>query len=313
MIKGFICPNGTKVPFDKCFEHCTNRCATLPILILIKRNLTKSNTHISVTQLLKGTRQTYLELTKDYYVPPKDMIFSLFGTAIHNQLELIKENKAKEELKKIKQEIKETLGEDVIDEHGELKETFKSTPIGKRYYKTKRELYNEQRFINFSFEERIFLTIDNNIKITGIPDLYDRKNKALYDYKISGSYAIASAKETGKKEWTFQLNAYRIALEQNGYPVESMYIQAITRDGGLYTARQKGIENMEIIPVEFISDNIILEFYKEKYKALITAIETNQMPPPCSNEESWNGKKCKYYCPVLEYCPEGQKRAKNIA
>jgi len=61
---------------------------------------------------------------------------------IRKQLELVGEEeikKIKEEFEKIKQKIKETLGESAF-ENGELKEEFKNTPLGREYYEKKRQL-----------------------------------------------------------------------------------------------------------------------------------------------------------------------------
>ncbi len=41
----------------------------------------------STTQLLKGTREVYLELTQQYHISPKDSVFMLFGTEVHGGLE----------------------------------------------------------------------------------------------------------------------------------------------------------------------------------------------------------------------------------
>jgi len=61
---------------------------------------------------------------------------------IRRQLELVGEeeiSKIKEEFEKVKQKIKEALGESAF-ENGELKEEFKNTPLGKEYYEKKKQL-----------------------------------------------------------------------------------------------------------------------------------------------------------------------------
>ncbi len=63
---------------------------------------------------------------------------------IKEQLELLSEEeikKVKKEFEKIKQRIKETLGDEAF-ENGELKDSFKNTPLGREYYKRKEQLEN---------------------------------------------------------------------------------------------------------------------------------------------------------------------------
>lgn len=75
---------------------------------------------------------------------------------IKKQLELVgKEeiNKIKEEVEKIKQKIKENIGEDAF-ENGELKEKFKDTHLGKEYYEKKKQL--EEIKISEDLEREIY-------------------------------------------------------------------------------------------------------------------------------------------------------------
>ena len=63
---------------------------------------------------------------------------------IRKQLELVGEEeirKIKEEFEKIKQKIKEALGESAFED-GELKEEFKNTPLGREYYEKKKQIEN---------------------------------------------------------------------------------------------------------------------------------------------------------------------------
>ncbi|MCD6266960.1 MAG: hypothetical protein J7J14_00940, partial [Thermotogaceae bacterium] len=63
---------------------------------------------------------------------------------IKKQLELIGEEEIgeiKEEFEKVKQKIKENLGESAF-ENGELKEEFKNTPLGREYYEKKKQVEN---------------------------------------------------------------------------------------------------------------------------------------------------------------------------
>ncbi|NOZ64735.1 MAG: site-specific DNA-methyltransferase, partial [Caldiserica bacterium] len=75
---------------------------------------------------------------------------------ISEQLELVGEEeikKIKEEFEKVKQKIKETLGEGAFD-NGELKEEFKNTPLGREYYEKKKQL--EEIKISEDVEREIY-------------------------------------------------------------------------------------------------------------------------------------------------------------
>ena len=75
---------------------------------------------------------------------------------IRKQLELVGEEeirKIKEEFEKVKQKIKENLGESAF-ENGELKEEFRNTPLGKEYYEKKKQV--EEIKISEDLEREIY-------------------------------------------------------------------------------------------------------------------------------------------------------------
>uniref|UniRef100_A0A7C3RKB2 site-specific DNA-methyltransferase (adenine-specific) n=1 Tax=Dictyoglomus thermophilum TaxID=14 RepID=A0A7C3RKB2_DICTH len=75
---------------------------------------------------------------------------------VRKQLELVGEEeitKIKGEFEKIKQKIKENLGDSAF-ENGELKEEFKTTPLGKEYYEKKKQL--EEIKISEDLEREIY-------------------------------------------------------------------------------------------------------------------------------------------------------------
>jgi len=75
---------------------------------------------------------------------------------VRKQLELVGEEEVKEikeEFEKIKQKIKENLGESAF-ENGELKEEFKNTPLGKEYYEKKKQI--EEIEISEDLEREIY-------------------------------------------------------------------------------------------------------------------------------------------------------------
>ena len=95
-------------------------------------------------------------------------------------------------------------------------------------------------------------------------------------------------------------------LEQQGFEVNTMYIQAMCRDGSLRIAAERGIDkNIYIIPINKISDRWLIRYFKHKAKVLKEAMATGNIPKVCSARERWHGKKCVSYCDVADYCDYG--------
>jgi hypothetical protein len=281
MIKFFSCPDKEKAQITDCLKKCRmgKRCLSLPTLRLVAEQRPWEGKP-STTQLLKGTREAYLEIIHDDLTEdPKSQMFRILGTKGHGLLEQFTEG-------------------------AEISET---------------RLHDE--FASGKF------------------DFYDPADKILYDYKTWGSYKVMKALgiemvdegtgefyKTGAKkglekthkvpklgkpdmwEAELQLNHYRLFIEAAGLPVEQMYIEAITRDGGTYSANSRGIkENAYLIPVKRLPDDEVHSYFKAKSQALLKALETNTIPDRCSDLEDWDGRKCKDYCLVADYCDYGQK------
>jgi hypothetical protein len=76
-------------------------------------------------------------------------------------------------------------------------------------------------------------------------------------------------------------------------------------------AKNRGIErNGELIPVRILPDDEVREYLQGKRDALLTALETGEMPPPCTDEERWAdkegpGRKCLGFCRVARFCEYG--------
>lgn len=290
----FICPDGHKVSIQKCLKGCrmgrelkrktgVSRCLSHRTLAVIAEQRAWTGKP-SVTQLLNGTREEYLKIMQDYPLNPQCVVFAIFGTGCH-----------------------EFLG---------------------RYCE------NDDMVIEKRME-------DPTGTYTGQFDCYDGKRGILYDVKTYGSFKTAQAlglikkkemlkDKDGKplkwkngrvkyKTWfergarhlhdvAIQLNAYRMMIENMGYPVDEMMVEIFTRDAGTFSARDRGIDtNMQLVGVNKISDKWVQKYMLTKAHALIRAVESKTMPPPCRNVETWNGRKCESYCDVWMYCEKGKK------
>ena len=286
-LKGFKYPDGEKVSLEdvrKGKVDIEKMGVALPTLLYMSHQR-DPNRKPSTTELLIGTCQAYLQRTEDYYVDPQENAFALAGTIHHSKLE-------------------GSASDDMLAE----------LPL-------------------------------EHMDITGIVDLYDVKNKILIDYKNTGSYkasqilgmqSFESEHETEvykrngrwgragtpkkiKKfysdpatadfgDWSWQINFYRLLLENNGYPVKKMYVQLTVRDGGVQVATSRGIyKNIYLVEVPHINYEILKDRFIEKRDSLLESLEKREIPEMCTEEETWGGRKCKSYCSVRTVCPYVEK------
>lgn len=284
--KKFICPNGQKVPIASCLAGCIQdeRCMFLPTLRAIAKSLDRGIEEPTVTELIAGVRETYLKKTTSYAVDPQSVLYALHGQAVHT----INENHTDGEiLSEIRLQDKITSGKfelfgKIIDEEegvlGDLKVTSS---------------YKLMKALGIYKEE----IETGEVYKTGLRKGQPKTKKVLcYD----GVRFVM--------DWAIQLNYYRILLEQAGFTVKRMFIQAMCRDCNLRTAAERGITRpVYIIPIHKISDCWIHRYFQHKAKLLAAAIETNRLPPVCTAKERWGDVKCLSYCDGRENCPYGQQ------
>ena len=286
----FKCPSGNKVKIKTCLAKCPSnqRCMFLPTLRAVADSLDRKIKEATVTELLCGTRETYLKKTTDYAVDPVQQLYALHGSAVH------------------------TINEGFTDG-------------------------------NMLSEERLADDVTNG-KFDLYGQIIDFNDNTLGDYKITSSYKLMRALgyykvdvptgevyKTGikkgqpktKKEWrtdgvrhildwAIQLNYYRILLEQRGFEVKDMKIQAFCRDFSLRIAAERNITSpLYIININKISDHWIKLYMETKAKRLKRALETKELPPVCTVKERWKNRKCLDYCAVADNCEYG-KMVKEI-
>ena len=167
--------------------------------------------------------------------------------------------------------------------------------------------------------KRLGMVAEEKLKgeISGILDLIEPCNNnpdefILYDYKTWGSFAVKKALGSEKKEpdienATLQLNNYRLMISTLGFKVTKLYVQATVRDGGTFTARQNGIEaKMLKIPIPILPDDKVAEYFMIKRQMLLDSLNNHVIPAMCIGEDNWRGRRCKGFCDVMPFCPEGR-------
>lgn len=276
-LKGFRCPDGEEISIESCLAQCRmyQRCASKATLLAIAQGERKWDGTPHVTSLLNGTMQEYLKAKFPYVTSVEDRAFALLGSTHHKLLE-------------------DT-------------DTF---PIGANKSTIVSELHFNQGGVQG--------TIDNLE--------YEDDKWVLTDYKTWGSFRVARALGVVKigrgKDAKFeynedekdlhdaevQLNLYRRGIEaEYKLDISRMQVQITVRDGGLYTATSRGVSrNTYLIQIDPLTDKYLDNFVGIQGTLLTRAIETDTMPPPCSEEERWGDTKCKRYCEVKEHCPHGR-------
>lgn len=270
------------------------RCSTLPYL----RMVSKSRDWRGVTPSAAGNGPRHIGLKEviNYAVNPYEMSFAALGTGVHGKLSV------------------HHLVKGFVSEQGFDDKLIKAIPDllepdedNMGFY----ILYDYKTFGSFKVTKALGLVPDKeNPKLNKKGELtyYKsgyKKGKVRYNVKQDKDAVDIHDAE-------LQLNRYRIVVEENGYPISSMYIQAIVRDGNTYIAKSREIhEPVYMIPIKRLDNKYVLDFYASLQAECDEFFETGWIRR-CSAWESWDGRKCKNinYCPVIPECEQMEKGMK---
>lgn len=288
----FYCPDGRCITVEKCLINCPNtqRCMFLPTLRAVAQSLDRGIKEPTVTELIAGTRETYLKKTTDYAVDPQSVLYALHGSAVHTINENHTDGNMLSEIR-----LKDDITSGKFDLYGQI----------------------------MDLEEGVL----GDIKVTSSYKIMKALGRYKVDVP-TGQYYVSGIKKgqmkykkewrddgvRGVLEWAIQLNYYRLLLEEQGLPVQKMVIQALCRDNSLRIANERGIDQaVYLVPIHKISDRWIKRYMRRKAELLQTAMKNKTMPPMCRTKERWNDRKGLDYCQVSSACPYGRymKDAKN--
>lgn len=283
--KWFICPDNERIEICQCLDGgCRisgdlpgGRCLSIRTLRAIADQRPWKGKP-STTQLIKGTREAYLELTTDYPIDPQGALFRVRGSRGHATLEKF-------------------VGPDELSElrlHGEH-----SSGMFDLYDETTRTLYDDKFWGSYKIMRALGL---HQVDVpTGEFYKTDCKSGKKGDPKTRKEWLPGGYRDCF--DTAVQLNDYRIKLEALGFPVEQMVIEAIARDGNCWIAQKRGIQqNGVLIPINRISDHWVGMYMRKKAELLLRALELGKVPSVCKPRETWHGKKCERYCDVREMC-----------
>lgn len=278
----FICPNGDKILINQCLRNCphSKRCMAKPTLQALAHSVSDRGLgKYSVTELLRGTREVYLEKTVDYAVNPQDRMFALHGSSMHLVGEYNSDESIITELR-----LENSIYTGQIDAYGNILGNGKNILLD---YK-----------VSGAYKTMIALGYHQVDEETG------------EIYKIGPKKGQPKTRKVWKPggirkmfDWVVQVNAYRYLIEMTGHEVDEMYIQVFIRDFGPRVASENIItQPIYLIKVNRISDHWIEKYFQAKQRRLDHAMETGEIPAHCSNRECWNGRKCSDYCDMYNEC-----------
>ena len=287
MLKGFICPDGKKVEIQDCLSKCRlgEHCLTLPTLRLISQEREWKGV-ASTTQLLNGTMMEYLKLTTPYWIDPDSRAFMLSGTQHHKALEIVAKELG------LPSEIALNIDRDIFD----LIEVEDGKIVLTDY-----KLWGSFRVVKALGIIEIGKRPDPNGAVYRTTGKWGKKGSP----KMISEFGINPDK-IENIEAELQLNRYRIMLEELGIKVNKMQLQVTVRDGGLFISQQRGVfRNIYNIPIPFLDNTMVKDYFKRKESCLQDALLYG-WDEPCSEQESWGGRRCKEFCDVAIYCPKGK-------
>jgi len=194
---------------------------------------------ISVTQLIDAPQVRMLKKQHDVEKDVTDMIWALFGTAVHYVLE--KSQYHNHKIRTMKE------AESILAEAKEIDLLSKVEVFTKSLGQEKDE--------HIFYEKTMTVEVDGML-ISGTMDKFNTQTGVLEDYKVSSVYNYIFPE--AKQKWEAQQNVYAYILRENGYDVKSSQITAIFRDfSGM---KAKTTKNYPKYPIE----NIKLKLYPHK-------------------------------------------------
>jgi hypothetical protein len=164
-------------------------------------------------------------------------------------------------------------------------------------------------------EQRFYIDIDG-IKIGAKIDLFDIETGVLYDYKTTSVYSVRYGI---KEEHAQQLNIGAECLRQAGYTVNGLRIAFFPMDWREGESKKfdwypKQYEEHE---VSLIDSQEVVSFVKERVESHLLAEECLlenkkkfDKKVLCSEEETWNGRRCAKWCSVAKFCSQYKKENK---
>ncbi len=122
-----------------------------------------------------------------------------------------------------------------------------------------------------------------------LSEIKTKKGTGIFSF----DHFLPSKEQEQFKYVTLQLNNYRIKLEKSGTLISRLQIEL----------RFDGNDEVRVIPVPKLPDDYVKAYFKDRASKLRNYITNNEVPPICSFEETWGGRRC-FHCEVSSLCKE---------
>ena len=287
----FRCPDGASIEISQCLSdngcRMDKRCATRPFLRLVGHD--RKWEGVSPSSAGNGPRMLYLKATVQYVIDPNDRVWAAFGTSTHEKLSVhhyshnvLTETKlADEDMKGIAdvlEEDEDKKGFYVLTDY----KTWGSFKVAKA--KGIVSETTEETILDADGKPMILKTGPNKGKPKTRQQKIIKQDPAAVDLRVE----------------QFQLNRYRIFFESYGFPISRMQIQVVSRDGGTYVAKNRGVDrNLYMIPIRRLLNKEVLDYYKVLADEVMQAFKTG-FARKCNQWESWDRRRCEGFCEVAE-------------
>lgn len=289
MLKNVICPDGGLVPVEQCKRgdcpHPT-RCRPLSFLRLCLEEREWKGVP-SVTQLINGTRYAMLKIKSDYNERFDNGVFKVLGTSAHAALD---------------EEDGVSYTEETFEHDGVsgTADRIEQQPNGEMW------LIDHKVVGSFKIAKALgVVKVRENVLDANGNQEYFKSGAKKGQPKTRNAYVL-DVKQADRKDWTLQLNYYRIMVERTlGYKIARLKIHAIVRDGNTMAAKSYMVNDKDYyFDIDILPDDTVLAYFNHKKQMLLDALDGHIVPPPCSPSECWDGRKCKSddYCPMRQAC-----------
>lgn len=305
---------------------------------------------ISVTQLIDAPQIRVLRRKNTVEEDAEDLLWSLFGTAMHVVLERaehgVYESRKLLAAAGVLQDLAYKSNDENLKKAGKFLEKIAATnfpPAGDEV----------------TTEQNLQVEVDGMV-ISGTMDRYTKSLGLLQDLKNCTTYVYSNPES--RKKWDAQLNVYAFMLREHGYPVNSASVLAFFRNWSRMNLLREGksypMKQVEEIPIKLYDQETMRQYIKkrvrlhqlaevgevpdctpqerwsepssfaimrpgrktavrifpEKYMAdSFLMAEKHKMPDATIQERKGGSKRCEMFCPVKKFCPQYKKEMNELS
>jgi hypothetical protein len=154
-------------------------------------------------------------------------------------------------------------------------------------------------------EKREEIVIDG-FRVSGAPDLFEEG--FIYDWKVTGAYKVMKRLYD---DWEKQLNGYAMILRSKSLQVKGLRVMPVIRDWNFRDSFKNGYPKAPalVVDIPLWEEEKAVPFFRERISLHMAA---ERGLPDCTDEETWQGRRCERFCSVSQFCVQFQKSKKGV-